>query len=363
MTQTEPGSDGVLVPVSVSSTIEETVRYSAAVASDNGGRLHLVYVLTIGLTDSKESEIPILERAAEWAEDEQPDLTITTSILGEDRYIAGPVEHVQLLLEYADSHGLEQVLLDPNYSVDATDSTLQPVEPLFDTAEIKHDVVSVSSSWWPPTKKETIRATVITGVSFVFYLALGGFSPFNVASGLIVGLLSGVLLRNVVFENTPSLGGSVGVIARSVVFLPKLFWEILKANVVITYIVLHPKLPIDPNLDRVEASVHTGFSVAVLANSITLTPGTLTVDAYGRSLLVHSLDENSRDGLKEGFQEHAVRYLFYGESSEDVTDPGSRGDVDPIPETAGEIAVIDRDDSVSRSPVVSGTPARGGGDD
>jgi len=76
-----------------------------------------------------------------------------------------------------------------------------------------------------------------------------------------------------------------------VVYLPVLFYHIVRANLQVAYIVLHPELPIRPGVVKVKTGLKSPSARAALANSITLTPGTLTVDideAEG-ALYVHCL--------------------------------------------------------------------------
>ncbi|HIG29340.1 MAG TPA: cation transporter [Verrucomicrobiales bacterium] len=79
-----------------------------------------------------------------------------------------------------------------------------------------------------------------------------------------------------------------------------LYWEMLKANVDVVRRVWDPQLPIEPHLFRLEYRTKTGFATAVYANSITVTPGTVTVSVDERTLLIHALSNESAQGLKDG---------------------------------------------------------------
>ena len=61
-------------------------------------------------------------------------------------------------------------------------------------------------------------------------------------------------------------------------YLPVFFWELLKANLDVAYRVIHPGLPIRPGIVRLKTKLKSDTGLTFLANSITLTPGTLTVD-------------------------------------------------------------------------------------
>ena len=63
-----------------------------------------------------------------------------------------------------------------------------------------------------------------------------------------------------------------------VFYLPKFLWECFKANIDVAYRVIHPALPINPGIVKVKTKLKTDTALTFLANSITLTPGTMSVD-------------------------------------------------------------------------------------
>jgi multicomponent Na+:H+ antiporter subunit E len=65
---------------------------------------------------------------------------------------------------------------------------------------------------------------------------------------------------------------------HAVLYFFSFLWEMIKANVHVAYIVLHPLLPIKPGIVKIKTSLTKETALTVLTNSITLTPGTLTVD-------------------------------------------------------------------------------------
>jgi multicomponent Na+:H+ antiporter subunit E len=82
-----------------------------------------------------------------------------------------------------------------------------------------------------------------------------------------------------------------------VYYLPRFLWECLKANVDVAYRVLHPKLPINPGIVKVKTNLKSDTALTFLANSITLTPGTLSVDIDRENslLYVHWIDVKAKD--------------------------------------------------------------------
>ncbi len=92
-------------------------------------------------------------------------------------------------------------------------------------------------------------------------------------------------------------------------YLPWLLFEVAKSNVTVAKIILDPKLPIRPKLIFVRPSQHTAFGQVTYANSITLTPGTVTLDIRGGRILVHALTEGTAYDLVQGEMDRRVRQM------------------------------------------------------
>lgn len=84
---------------------------------------------------------------------------------------------------------------------------------------------------------------------------------------------------------------------RLVVYLPWLGWQIILASLHVAFVVLHPRMPISPRLVRFHALLPHNLARLTLANSITLTPGTVTLDVHDDEFLVHALTATSARGL------------------------------------------------------------------
>lgn len=74
------------------------------------------------------------------------------------------------------------------------------------------------------------------------------------------------------------------------VYIPAFLWEVIKANADVAYRVLHPKMPINPGIVKISVPLESDYGKTILANSITLTPGTLTLDVKGQNFYVHWLN-------------------------------------------------------------------------
>lgn len=96
---------------------------------------------------------------------------------------------------------------------------------------------------------------------------------------------------------------------RPLTYAPWLLWEIAKANVAVARRILDPQLGLSPKLIFVHPSQRTAVARVVYANSITLTPGTVTLDVQQGRLLVHALTEDAAYDLAQGEMDRRVSRL------------------------------------------------------
>jgi len=134
---------------------------------------------------------------------------------------------------------------------------------------------------------------------FAIWLLLSGhYTPLMLTLGLLSTLLVVVLMTRANLidqENQPIL------IKPSVLF----YWlwlgrEIYRSNIDVARRILHPALPISPNMFTVRAGQKTELGRVTYANSITLIPGTVTVDVDEDIFTVHALTQAAATSLKSG---------------------------------------------------------------
>lgn len=99
-------------------------------------------------------------------------------------------------------------------------------------------------------------------------------------------------------------------VLRLLTYLPWLFWQMLASGLYVAYLSLHPRCPVAPLLLRFRSHQPNLSAQVVLGNSITLTPGTLTIEIRDGELTVHALTERSADGFLEGSMPRRVARLF-----------------------------------------------------
>lgn len=131
---------------------------------------------------------------------------------------------------------------------------------------------------------------------FVLWLLLSGhWDALHVGLGVAAAALVTWLNRG-----EEDLTAMVRALPRLARYVPWLLREIVRANLAVVRIVLDPRLPIDPVVVRVPSPVQGPLAVTMLANSITLTPGTITLDVQDGDLVVHALAPDSAEGIESG---------------------------------------------------------------
>jgi multicomponent Na+:H+ antiporter subunit E len=337
-------SERLVVPVTDSATVRQAVAHAVRLALDNAAEtgeraaVHFVYPLAkrprFDVADEGvERARDLLERATVWAQedvgdDDAPSLDVETAVIGADQYLFGPDDYADVIVRYAREHDLGLAVFDPNFDPLGTTPLLPSLEN-----EVRRTGLEVVEA--PVTRERrgtrlvrrgtAAQFLTLFGVSFGFYLLLAGsFAPFELATGAISAGVVAFALWGISLTTPVEPGRTVLRLLRFVLYVPYLLWEIVKANVSIAYVVLHPKLPIDPELVEFDAAVWSALPVTTLANSITLTPGTLTVDVSRQHFTVHTLTESSRKDLFDGGLERAVRFVFYGRAAARIPTPAER---------------------------------------
>ena len=123
-----------------------------------------------------------------------------------------------------------------------------------------------------------------------------GWDIQSIVLGLFAALLTALLFREA-FTKQPMNMFAPARIFWLFVYIPEFVYYCIKANFQVVYLVLHPDMPIKPGIVKVKTKLKSESGVTALANSITLTPGTLTVDVrndnelYVHWLVVESADE------------------------------------------------------------------------
>ena len=333
----------VLVPVSESITVRGTISHAVRKLRDVDGERTLHLAVTVPYdADVPEGEREIAEhrellaRAESWAREdvESDEIAVETTVLGTDRYLFGPRDYVEVFAEYVEEEGIDLVVLDPEYQPGVAVRGMVSIEREIAANDIDCEVAAVTR----PARHERLvgsatfdRVFALFWISYGFYLILGDPTYwFDLVTGAAVAGIVSLSLAQITFANPLDRVWSPVRVVRFSLYVPYLLYEIVKANLVISLVILRPSMPIDPQLTRVNMRVRSGLPLLALANSITLTPGTLTVRANDQRLVVHTLLSSARKDLFEGRLERAVRFVFYGRSAARISSPRERGDTEII---------------------------------
>lgn len=135
---------------------------------------------------------------------------------------------------------------------------------------------------------------------FVIWLTVNGrITTETVIVGAIVSAALHLLSRSFPSARPLPFFSVLRHIPGGLFYLLLLLVEIVKANLQVIRLVLSPVIEVEPCLVRFRTDLRTEAARVALANSITLTPGTLTVSLEGNNLLIHALDRGMARGLDE----------------------------------------------------------------
>lgn len=157
-----------------------------------------------------------------------------------------------------------------------------------------------------------MKAKLTTFVIMMFFWVVlsGMFDAFHLTLGVICCLLIAHFSHGLLFYGDcqqPWARSFVGILA----YLPWLFYQIILANLQVAYLVLHPRMleKIDPSVIRFKTRLTRPLAKVTFAQSITLTPGTVTVSIQGDEFSVYALTRSAGDALPGEMEARVARAL------------------------------------------------------
>ncbi len=147
-------------------------------------------------------------------------------------------------------------------------------------------------------RKRISEMAISFGLLGIFWVLLSDyFDGFHLVAGAICSMIVTALSYRLLFpeKRSPFFQTSW----RLICYIPWELWQIVLANIDVIRRVLHPRMPISPCLIEIETPLRSEFALVTLGNSITLTPGTITVsvDPGKGKFLVHALAKEPADAL------------------------------------------------------------------
>lgn len=145
-------------------------------------------------------------------------------------------------------------------------------------------------------------------VLYLFWLLLSGFfTPFLMSAG--VGCAVAVVWFARRMAVVDSEGHPIRLGVRALAYWLWLVKEIIKSGWDVSRLILSPSLPISPTMVRFRPLQRTQVGLVIHANSITLTPGTITVEACAEEFLVHGLTRGGAHGVIDSDMDRRVAAL------------------------------------------------------
>lgn len=164
------------------------------------------------------------------------------------------------------------------------------------------------------------QALPFAAVLFALWIVLSGkFDPLHLVLG--VGSALGVSLGTQRLWQLPPALGPEGATPWGVLpwgalgrYLPWLLGQMVLSSLQVAYVVLHPKMPIQPQCLRFQTALPHTLARLTLATSITLTPGTITLDLQDETFVVHALTDAAAQALDpptgQGVMQRRVAALY-----------------------------------------------------
>ncbi len=138
---------------------------------------------------------------------------------------------------------------------------------------------------------------VVFGFSLATWILLHwSLKPYYIVTGLLLGGFITFMTADM-FARKPSALKNLGRYIWFLYYIPLFLFECLKANIDGMYRVIHPAVPMHPGIVKVKTTLRSDTGLTLLTNTITLQPGTMTIDVDKENgyLYVHWVDVKSQD--------------------------------------------------------------------
>jgi len=148
-------------------------------------------------------------------------------------------------------------------------------------------------------------------ILFLNWVILSGMlDTFHLALGVVACILVIYLSHDILFTCDEFFYKNLREVIRLIKYIPWLLYQIVLSNIHVAYLVLSPKMPIDPQLIRFKSKLKKDVSLVTFAHSITLTPGTITADIREGEFCVHCISRKVAEDILTGEMEKKVAHIF-----------------------------------------------------
>ena len=157
---------------------------------------------------------------------------------------------------------------------------------------------------------------LISMTLFAYWLLLSGhYTLWLMGSGAVLSVL---VVAFCLFKGiTDEEGFPIEKLPRALVYWPWLGWQMVLSALNVTRLILHPRLPISPTMVKVDAQQKSAVGLTIYANSITLTPGTISVEVSerGKAIWVHAITKENAAGFADDEMNRRVAWVDGAEGS------------------------------------------------
>jgi multicomponent Na+:H+ antiporter subunit E len=151
-------------------------------------------------------------------------------------------------------------------------------------------------------------------IMFGFWILLSGkFDPFHLTLGVLSSALVAFLSSDILMHDTKK-NDRLEVAFRLISYIPWLIYQIVLSTIHVAFLALHPKMldQIDPTIVTFKTKLKSSVARVALANSITLTPGTITIRVEGDVFYVHAISRKAAAGLPGEMEDRLARVFERG---------------------------------------------------
>jgi multicomponent Na+:H+ antiporter subunit E len=197
--------------------------------------------------------------------------------------------------------------------------------PAETTPEVATDETGEEADEADPGVRKWPVVGAVLAVLWVFVRGVEG-APDPLLGEFVIGLLVGLPVAYATrrfYLDRIRVGRALRAGPMAAYYVALFLWELLTANVDVAYRVLWPSMPIEPDVVAIPLRVETDAAVTTVANSITLTPGTLTMDHDDdtNTLFVHGIVGQRRDAIVGPIRRWEDLLLVVFEEDADPGDP------------------------------------------
>ncbi len=155
-----------------------------------------------------------------------------------------------------------------------------------------------------------MRLVLISVTLFAYWLLLSGhFETWLVVSGAVLSVL---VVGFCLFKGiTDEEGFPIEKLPRALIYWPWLGWQMVLSALNVSRLILHPRLPISPTMVKVDTLQDSAVGLTTYANSITLTPGTISVEVTerGKAIWIHAITRENAEGFADDEMNRRVAWM------------------------------------------------------